>query len=420
MPTSIKSIVRCWAAALLACLGTTLASAAPTAMIDSGQIAGKVESGADAFLGIPFAAPPVGPLRWRPPQPIAAWSGTRQATSYGLDCAQIPMSSPPGPGFVNPTSEDCLFLNVWTPSKRPSKPMPVMVWIYGGAFIMGAGSYPDYDGAHFAEDGIVLVTFNYRVGLFGFFAHPALTREAKGAPVGNYGLMDQIAALGWIQRNIAAFGGDPKNVTIFGESAGGIFVNTLLESPPARGLFAKAISESGGGRTLPGGLGWPALSGGPGSAEARGAAWARSVGVTGDDLAALRAIPPDILVKASVSGKLPSPIIDGKLIPYTIDDAMAHGHHLSVPYMVGANSWEESLLQYLPNEAHDYVAALDSATREKRSRFTMMAASSTKRRQQRSCGAKPSWSRRRVSWREACRHRARRSFSTTIPACRSR
>jgi para-nitrobenzyl esterase len=230
---------------------------------------------------------------------------------------------------------------------------------------MGAGSYPDYDGAHFAEDGVVLVTFNYRVGLFGFFAHPALTREAAGAPVGNYGLMDQIAALKWVQRNVAAFGGDPANVTIFGESAGGVFVNTLLESPSGRVLFAKAISESGGGRTLAGGLGWPALSGGPGSAEVRGAAWARSVGVaTEDDPAALRAIPVDVLVKASVSGKLPSPIVDGKLIPRTIDDAMAREFHLSVPYMVGANSWEESLLQYLPNEAHDYAAAMSPATRD--------------------------------------------------------
>ncbi|HLG86652.1 MAG TPA: carboxylesterase family protein [Alphaproteobacteria bacterium] len=359
-----KTIRRFMTALAVSLAVADVAAAAPVATIDSGQLTGKIEGGADAFLGIPFARPPVGSLRWRPPQPPAAWIGARQATSYGPDCMQIPMSSAPGPGFANPTSEDCLYVNVWTPSRRPSKTMPVMVWIYGGAFIMGAGSYPDYDGAHFAEDGIVLVTFNYRVGLFGFFAHPALTREAGGAPVGNYGLMDQIAALKWVQRNIAAFGGDPKNVTIFGESAGGVFVNTLLESPAARGLFAKAISESGGGRTLAGGLGWPALSSGPGSAESRGAAWARSVGVTGDDVAALRAIPADVLVKASVSGKLPSPIIDGKLIPYTIDEAMAHGHRLSVPYMVGANSWEESLLQYLPNEAHDYVAAMTPATRK--------------------------------------------------------
>jgi para-nitrobenzyl esterase len=271
------------------------------------------------------------------------------------------MSHVPGPGFTGPSGEDCLYLNVWTPSKRPAKPLPVMVWIYGGAFIMGAGSYPDYDGAHFAEDGVVIVTFNYRVGLFGFFAHPALTREAAGEPVGNYGLMDQIAALQWVKRNIAAFGGDPANVTIFGESAGGVFVNTLLGSPAGRGLFAKAISQSGGGRTLAGGLGWPTLP----AAEERWAAWARSVGVTADDAAALRAIPADVLLKGSVSGKLPTPIIDGRLVTASIDDAMAHGHPLAVPYMVGANSWEESLLEYLPNEAHDYVAAIAPETRGK-------------------------------------------------------
>ena len=357
---SLKSVGRRSAMILAACLGLMGAvHAAPTAALDSGRVGGVVEGGADAFLGIPFAAPPVGPLRWRPPQPVTTWTGVRQATSYGPDCMQIPMSRVPGPGFANPNSEDCLTLNVWTPSKRPSKPMPVMVWIYGGAFIMGAGSYPDYDGVHFAEDGVVLVTFNYRVGLFGFFAHPALTREAASAPVGNYGLMDQIAVLEWVKRNIASFGGDPKNVTIFGESAGGVFVNTLLESPAGSGLFAKAISQSGGGRTLAGGLGWPSLP----EAEAHGAAWARSVGVTRDDAAALRAIPVETLVKGSVSGGLPKPIVDAALIPYSLDDAFAQGHHLSVPYMVGANSWEESLLEYLPNEAHAYVASMEPKTR---------------------------------------------------------
>jgi len=341
------------AAALLLSLGLTLAShAAPIAPLDTGRVEGSVDGVVDVFRGLPFAAPPVGSLRWRAPQPAAPWKGTRKAIAFGPDCMQAPMSSVPGPGFINPVSEDCLYLNVWTPSARPAKPMPVMVWIHGGAFIMGAGSYPDYDGAHFADQGVVLVTINYRLGLFGFFAHPALTHENPKGPLANYGLMDQVAALRWVRRNIAAFDGDPANVTVFGQSAGGESVNALLVSPAGRGLFAKAISQSGGGRALPGSLAWPSIH----SAEAQGAAWAVSVGAA--DAAALRALPADLVLKASAGPKIPGPIIDGQIVPERIDAALADGRHAVVPYLVGANSDEESLLQWLPGAVAEHQRAL--------------------------------------------------------------
>jgi para-nitrobenzyl esterase len=335
--------------------GLAAAHAGPMATLDIGRIEGAVEGDAAAFRGIPFAAPPVGPLRWRPPQPPASWQGVRQAVSYGPDCPQVPMTEAPGPGFAGPNGEDCLYLNVWTPLQRPARPMPVMVWIYGGAFIMGAGSYPDYDGAHFAEQGVVLVTLNYRVGLFGFFAHPALTKEQPDSPLGDYGYMDQIAALKWVQRNIAAFGGDPSNVTIFGQSAGGVSVETLLVSPQARGLFAKAISQSGGGRmhTTP-------LA----SAEAQGKAWAASVGVASDDPAALRAIPYDVVLKAGFGPKLPGPIVDGRIVPEPVDAAMRDGRHAVLPLMLGSNSDEESLLRWLPDAATNYVKGMGAAREE--------------------------------------------------------
>lgn len=342
------------AAAVVSASGPAGLAAPPQAHTQSGEVRGAIEDGVEAFRGVPFAAPPVGPLRWRPPQPPRPWTGVRDASAYGPDCIQMPMSSVPGPGFTNPQSEDCLYLNVWTPATRPARPMPVMVWIYGGAYIMGSGSYPDYDGAHFAQQGVVLVTFNYRVGLFGFFAHPALTREAAGGPVADYGFMDQIAALKWVRRNIAAFGGDPSNVTIFGESAGGFSVNAMLVSPAAKGLFAKAISESGGGRDSAGSHGWPTLA----RAEAQGVAWARSFGAASDDAAALRAVPAPAIYKASTQGALPSPIVDGVIAPEPIDQAMLAGRHAVVPYMVGANSQEESLLQWLPGALAAHQQAL--------------------------------------------------------------
>jgi len=219
----------------------------PQAETDTGPVAGVVADGVASFKGIPYAAPPLGERRWRSPQPVEPWKAVLVADQYAHDCMQKPFPSDAAPRGT-PPDEDCLYLNVWAPAERPAAPMPVMVWIHGGGFVNG-GSSPDvYDGSHFARRGLLFVSMNYRLGRFGFFAHPALTAESPDGPLGNYGFMDQIAALRWVQRNAAAFGGDPGNVTIFGESAGGGSVNALMISPLAKGLFHKAIVESGGGR----------------------------------------------------------------------------------------------------------------------------------------------------------------------------
>lgn len=205
------------------------------------MLRGGQDSGIASFKGIPYAAPPTGSLRWRPPVPATAWAGVRNARSFGPACSQ-----PKGFSGVDQTaggqSEDCLTLNVWTQQDFRNQKRPVMVWIHGGAFVGGASSAPFYNGTSFARDGIVFVSINYRMGRLGYFAHPALLRES--GPHGNYGLMDQIAALQWVQQNVAQFGGDPGNVTLFGESSGGASVNMLMIAPQARGLFQRAISQA--------------------------------------------------------------------------------------------------------------------------------------------------------------------------------
>lgn len=218
--------------------------------IDSGLVSGKIDSHAvSSYLGIPFAAPPVGNLRWRPPQPVPAWKGVRATDDFGASCMQDEMGVrlPWSRGFMTqgPISENCLYLNVWTTSPDSSKKMPVMVWIYGGGYSEGSSQVAVYNGGNLARNGVVVVTFNYRVGPLGFLAYPALTEESQHHSSGNYGLLDQIAALNWVHRNIAAFGGDPSNVTIFGQSAGAGSVGILMTSPLAKGLFEHAITESG-------------------------------------------------------------------------------------------------------------------------------------------------------------------------------
>lgn len=321
--------------------GAASASAREVPAVDritlaDGTVQGSAVGNVVAFKGIPFAAPPVGPLRWRAPQPVAAWSDVRSATGYGASCIQPGNDLDGG----NAHSEDCLTANVWAPRDHAGKRLPVMVWIYGGGFVVGSSASPFYDGTPFARKGVVLVSFNYRLGRFGFFAHPALDAGAKGEPVGNYGLMDQIAALRWVRRNIAAFGGDPANVTIFGESAGGISVNTLLNTPEARGLFAKAIAESSFGRNDP-----PSLL----AAEAVGEAFAAAHGVTGTGAqasAALRALSTE-QVRGGALGLLdpatPKPMIDGRIIRERADVAFARGHQAKIPYLLGGNSFEASL-----------------------------------------------------------------------------
>ncbi len=245
----------CWACLLLTlCLvGMNRAMAAPQSaagpeivVIDSGQVQGTVsaDSKVRMFRGIPFAAPPVGPLRWKAPQPVAKWDGVRQATEFGSRCMQARIYGDMIFRDSGP-SEDCLYLNVWAPAAPSPGHLPVMVWIYGGGFTAGSASEPRQDGENLAKKGVVLVSMNYRLGVFGFFSHPDLTKESGHNASGNYGLMDQMAALEWVRRNIAAFGGDPDNVTIFGESAGSFSVSALMASPLAQGLFQKAIGESG-------------------------------------------------------------------------------------------------------------------------------------------------------------------------------
>ena len=302
----------------------------PVVKTDSGRLVGRESAGVTSFRGIPYAAPPVGALRWAPPSPAPLWPGLREARSFGALCMQkIVKDNGVGPG---PASEDCLTLNVIAPVR--ARRLPVMVWIHGGGLVNGSATAALYDGSALARQGVVVVTLNYRLGRFGFFAHPALTAEAGGrADLANYGLMDQVAALKWVKRNIAAFGGNPAHVTIFGESAGGMSVNRLMMMDEARGLFVRAISESGVGRERGRTLA---------QAEVDGEAFAASLGVKGQDAAALRALPAAAIVAAGdpdvQRGDLP--ILDGRLLKENPDEAFHAGHVAKVPYLVGSNSLE--------------------------------------------------------------------------------
>ncbi|MDP1872748.1 carboxylesterase/lipase family protein [Phenylobacterium sp.] len=327
------------AAALLALAATPVG--AETVRVEGGVLAGEATDRARIFRNIPYAAPPVGPLRWAPPQAPIPWTGARPAVEAGPSCPQ-PMredGAPNAGGANGPTREDCLQLNVFAPQPSPgAKPAPVMVWIHGGSHRTGAGWV--YDGQNFARDGVVLVAINYRLGPLGYFAHPALTREAKAkaagakAPLGSYGLMDQIAALKWVQRNIAVFGGDPNNVTVFGESAGGMSTLALLATPQAKGLFHKAIVQSGGGWFEPDSLA---------AREKIGVAAGETLGLPARATAAqLRAVPVDTLIK-TVEGDF-GPFPDGRLLPRTATQAFAAGAEIDVPMIIGWNNGEDSLL----------------------------------------------------------------------------
>jgi para-nitrobenzyl esterase len=309
----------------------------PTVTIDTGILSGASAGDVVNFKGIPYAAPPIGARRWMPPEAPVPWTGTREATSFGPIC---PQPKRPNLAFAVggnfPQSEDCLSLNVWAP--KNAYHAPVMVWIHGGGHRFGSSAASFYDGTHFAQDGIVFVSINYRLGLLGYFAHPALTRAAApDAPLGNYGQMDQIAALKWVQRNIAKFGGNPANVTVFGESAGGVSTLYLMATPSARGLFEKAIVESGGGwfdaQTLA-------------QAEQDGIDFATRAGLPGADasLDQLRALPVDKLFDIPMKLGF-GPFVDGRLIRESPTTAFANGDEARVPLIIGSNNFEASLMK---------------------------------------------------------------------------
>ncbi len=336
-------------------LGAALPDTAPATApvkVAGGTIRGAVlPSGVHAFRGIPYAAPPVGSLRWKAPQPARSWTGVRGATKFGPRCMQLPIFG----DMVfrsDGMSEDCLYLNVWAPSA--GRRLPVLLYIYGGGFVGGDGSELRYDGESLARRGIVVVTVNYRLGVFGFLAHPELTRESPHHASGDYGLLDQAAALSWVRRNIAAFGGDPRRITIGGESAGSISVCALMASPLTRGLIAGAIGESGG-------MIYPTFAPVPlDSAQRRGEAFGASVGAS--SLEALRALPAESLLKASSRGRLQA-VVDGWFLPQSPAEIFAAGRAARVPLLVGWNSQEgfwRGLLGAREPTPQNWAAAVDS------------------------------------------------------------
>jgi para-nitrobenzyl esterase len=332
-------------AAPLAALGV---SSGPQVKTDSGIVEGKDDGSVHAFLGVPYAAPPVADLRWKPPAPAAKWTGIRKATEFGAHCMQGKVFG--DMNFRDPEgSEDCLFLNVWVPAKRPGAKLPVMVWIHGGGFVAGSSSEARQDGTNLAQQGVIVVSMNYRLGVFGFFVHPELAKESGHNAAGNYGLLDQVAALRWVHDNIAAFGGDPGNVTIFGESAGSFSVSALMASPLAKGLFQKAIGESGGAGERPD----------PGadekSREAKDSKLASSaLGV--QTLAELRAVPAEKLLDAffkpgGENNFSFGPDVDGYFLPEPTPAIFSAGKQNDVPLLAGWNHDEGSFeIAFSPNK----------------------------------------------------------------------
>ena len=322
---------------ILLCLTAAVLPAAVPDVVktDAGSLKGVVTDGVVAFKGIPYAAPPVGALRWKPPQPAPHWTGVRDAAPFGARCMQGRIYNDMVFRDTGP-SEDCLYLNVWTPAASADAHLPVMVWIYGGGFAAGATSEPRQDGENLAKKGVVVVSMNYRLGVFGFFVYAGLAKESRHHASGNYGLLDQLAALRWVHKNIGAFGGDPGNVTIFGESAGSFSVSALMATPLAKGLFQRAIGESGAffGTTLP----MKSLL----ESEEENAKFAESIGA--HSLADLRAKPAADLLDAALKQKAIwfSPNIDGYFLPRSVREIFARGKQSHIPLLAGWNHDEGS------------------------------------------------------------------------------
>ena len=312
--------------------------------VEQGQLLGIPGSDPDVrvYKGVPFAAPPVGDLRWRAPKPAADWSGVRKADQFSATCMQVPY--PGGSLYYSapqPVSEDCLYLNIWTAAKAPSDKRPVMVWIHGGAFTRGSGSTPVYDGENLAKKGVVVVTVNYRLGIFGFFAHPELTQESEHRSSGDYGILDEIAALQWVQKNIAAFGGDPRSVTIFGESAGSWAVNVLVASPLTKGLFQRAIGESGANFN-----------------KMTNLADLEKTGARAGSIQELRAKSAEDVMKTAGAFSVN---VDGWLLPTDVMTIFEKGRQNDVPILIGSNADEGTA--FMP--AKITVVAMQATARQR-------------------------------------------------------
>jgi len=332
----VKAILGALALAVLAMPAHAAISQAKTS---AGAVQGEVVDGIGEFKGIPFAAPPVGDLRWKAPQPVKPWQGVRKTVAFGPGCMQGPILAQMGSASTQ--SEDCLYIDVWTPANAPADKLPVIAWVYGGGFNSGATSVPMYDGANFAKQGVVFVSLSYRVGPFGFLSTPELSAES-GHGSGNYGLLDLIAGLKWVQANIHQFGGDPAKVTIMGHSAGSMAVSELVASPLARGLFRAAIGESGANFAPPGAF---AAAGVPlqAQAEERGKAWLGTLGAT--TLAGARALPADKLEAGQREKGAPRfwPVMDGYVIPGDQTLLWRQRRYSDVPVLIGTTSDEAAV-----------------------------------------------------------------------------
>jgi para-nitrobenzyl esterase len=349
-----KRMGRIFAIIIVMLAGVTAAAAAEV-RTRSGVVAGSAEDGVAVYKGVPFAAPPVGQNRWRDPMPVAPWKGVKQTTAFGPGCPQQARTSMNFGARPETFAEDCLYLNIWTPAASPGAKLPVMVWLYGGGFTTGSAGAPVYSGQRLAKKGVIVVTINYRLGPLGFLAHPALTAESGEGRSGNYGVLDQIAALKWVRDNIAPFGGDPQKVTVFGESAGGVSASVLAASPRAKGLFQRLISESGPAFSTQGPVkdktGPSALA----DAEKFGEGFFAQLGVS--TLEQARALPVDKIVAAAPPQAAGPywPTRDGVVIVGDPFDIYRRGAFNDTPILIGSNSDEGAMFSPTKTAA-DHVA----------------------------------------------------------------